>query len=51
MVIEMPFDLVHEVTCFLRVFASSKAYFMMRSTPLRLKIDCCITTSSGVPSL
>ena len=35
MVIEMPFDLVQEVTCFFRVFASSKAYFMMRSTPLR----------------
>ena len=50
MVIEMPFDLVHEVTCFLRVFASSNAYFMMRSTPLREKIACCMTISLGVSS-
>ncbi len=50
MVIEMPFDLVQDVTCFLRVFASSKAYFMIRSTPLRLNTDNCVTTSFGVPS-
>ena len=50
MVIEMPLDLVQLVTCCLRVFASSKAYFMMRSVPLRLNTESCVTTSCGVPS-
>ena len=51
MVIEMPFDLVAEVTCLRgRFIASSKANFMMRSTPLRVKIDCCIAISRSVPS-
>ena len=51
MVMAMPFDLVAEVT-FLRdrVMASSNAYFKMRSTPLRVKIDCCIAISRSVPS-
>ncbi len=50
MVIAMPLDLVAEVTCFfLRVRASSKANFMMRSVPLREKIDSCVANSSGVP--
>src|SRR5947207_2671109 len=50
MVMVMPFDLVHEVRCFLRVRDSSKAYRMIRSTPLREKMACCITTSRSVPS-
>src|SRR6266513_1192494 len=41
MVIEMPLDLVAEVTCFFgRFFASSNANLSMRSTPLREKTDC-----------
>ena len=50
MVMEMPLDLVAEVRCFLRVIASSKAYFMMRSVPLRVKVDCCTAISRSVPS-
>jgi len=47
----MPFDLVADVTCFLgRVIASSKANFMIRSTPLRVKQACCVTNSRSVPS-
>ena len=50
MVIEMPLDFVADVTCFLRVRASSKAYFMMRSVPLREKTESCVTISRSVPS-
>ena len=50
MVMVMPFDLVHEVRCFLRLRASSNEYFMMRSTPLRENTADCVTTSAGVPS-
>ncbi len=51
MVIEMPFDLVAEVTCFAgRVSASSNAKRMMRSTPLRVKTVCWNTVSRSVPS-
>src|SRR3990172_5826502 len=50
MVIEMPFDLVAEVTCFLaRVIASSKANFMIRSTPFRVKQGGWVTRG-GVPA-
>src|SRR5215204_3956359 len=50
MVIEMPFDLVAEVTCFfLRVFASSKAKRMMRSVPFREKTDSWVASSRSVP--
>jgi hypothetical protein len=50
-VIEMPFDLVADVTCFFgRRRASSKAYFKIRSTPLREKTDCWKTISRSVPS-
>ena len=50
-VIEMPLDLVAEVTCFAgRVRASSKANRMMRSTPLRVKTVCWNTVSRSVPS-
>ena len=49
--IEMPFDFVAEVTCRRgRWRASSKANFMMRSTPLRVKVDVCTTVSRSVPS-
>ncbi len=51
MVIEMPFDLVADVTCRRgRFLASSNANFMMRSTPLRVKVDICTTVSRSVPS-
>ena len=50
MVIEMPFDLVQDVRCFFRVRASSNAYCMMRSVPLREKLASCVTTSRSVPS-
>ncbi|MNC90294.1 hypothetical protein D3C83_63760 [compost metagenome] len=50
MVMEMPFDLVAEVTCFLRFIASSKANFMMRSQPLRVKVEICCASSRSVPS-
>jgi len=47
----MPFDLVAEVTCFFgRVIASSKANFMMRSVPRRVKMLSWITVSCSVPS-
>src|SRR3954462_6249339 len=43
MVIEMPFDLVADVTCFLaRVFASSNAKRMIRSQPRFEKTDSCV---------
>ena len=46
----MPFDLVAEVTCFFFVvLANSKANFMTRSTPLRVKIACWMAISSSVP--
>src|SRR5258706_10129362 len=49
--IEMPFDLVAEVTCFLgRVIASSNAYLRMRSTPWRENTACCVTNSRSVPA-
>ena len=51
MVMEMPFDLVAEVRCFFgRERASSKAYLRIRSTPRRVKVLCCTTTSSSVSS-
>ena len=51
MVMAMPLDLVAEVTLRrARCMASSKANFMMRSVPLRVKIDCCIAISRSVPS-
>ena len=51
MVMEMPFDLVAEVTCFFgRRMASSNAYCRMRSTPLRVNVDCWTTVSRSVPS-
>ena len=51
MVMEMPLDLVAEVTCRLtRLTASSKANRMIRSTPFRVKHDCCVTNSRSVPS-
>src|SRR3989442_4556159 len=51
MVIEMPFDLVAEVRCFLGgLLASSKAYFRIRSVPARVKVACCTTVSRSVPS-
>ncbi len=51
MVMEMPFDLVAEVRCFFgRERASSNAYFRIRSTPRRVKVLCCTTTSSSVSS-
>ena len=48
---EMPFDLVAEVI-FLRgrFIASSNANFMMRSTPLRLKVESADAISRSVPS-
>ena len=47
----MPFDLVADVTCFAaRVRASSNAYFMIRSTPLRENTVCWNTISRSVPS-
>ncbi len=50
-VIEMPFDLVADVTCLSgRVRASSNAYFMMRSTPLRVNTVSWNTVSRSVPS-
>src|SRR4030081_824494 len=50
MVIEMPLDLVAEVTCFFsRVFASSKANRMMRSHPFFEKIESCVASSCSVP--
>ena len=50
-VIEMPFDFVAEVRCFLgRERASSNAYFRMRSTPWRVNVLCWTTTSSSVSS-
>src|SRR5688500_14017515 len=50
-VMEMPFDLVADVTCFFaRFMASSKANFRMRSVPLREKHDCWKTISRSVPS-
>ncbi|MNC86165.1 hypothetical protein D3C83_18030 [compost metagenome] len=49
--IEMPFDLVAEVRCFLgRVIASSYAYLRMRSTPWRENTACCVTNSRSVPA-
>ena len=51
MVIEMPFDLVADVRCFFgRLRASSNANRRMRSTPLRVNVACCTTTSRSVPS-
>src|SRR5690349_4331434 len=51
MLIEMPFDLVAEVRCFFgRLWARSKAYFRIRSVPLRVKIASCTTNSRSVPS-
>ena len=50
MVMEMPFDLVAEVRCFLRFIASSNANFMMRSQPLRVKVAICCAISRSVPS-
>jgi hypothetical protein len=48
---EMPFDLVAEVTCFFGLFmARSNANFMMRSTPRRVNILSWTTTSCSVPS-
>jgi hypothetical protein len=42
MEIEIPFDFVAEVRCFFgRLFASSYAYFRMRSTPWRENTACC----------
>jgi hypothetical protein len=47
----IPFDLVAEVTCFFgRVIASSNAYFMIRSVPLRVSTVCWETNSRSVPS-
>src|SRR6266496_281276 len=51
MVIEMPLDLVADVTCLAAlVCASSKAKRRMRSTPLRVNTDSWNTTSRSVPS-
>ena len=51
MVIEMPFDLVAEVRCFLFLFsASSKANLSTRSTPWRVITVSCIAISRSVPS-
>ena len=51
MLMATPFDFVAEVRCFLgRLLASSKAYFRMRSTPLRVKTDSWKTVSRSVPS-
>ena len=46
----MPFDLVAELTCFLRLRASSKAKRMTRSQPVLVKIDCCMAISMSVPA-
>src|SRR4051812_46125337 len=49
--IDMPLDLVADVTCFLvPLRASSNAYFMMRSVPRREKIACWVANSFSVPS-
>ena len=46
----MPFDLVALVSFFrLRVIASSKAYFITRSVPMRVRMDCWETNSRSVP--
>ena len=51
MVMAMPFDLVALVRCFFgRDCASSKAYFRMRSVPLRVSTVSCVTNSRSVPS-
>src|ERR1700752_3402287 len=50
-VIEMPLDLVAEVTCFFgRVFASSKAKRMIRSHPFFEKTESCVAISASVPA-
>ncbi len=46
----MPFDFVADVTCDLRLRASSNAKRRMRSTPRRVKMVCCMAISSSVPS-
>ena len=51
MVMEMPFDLVAEVTSLRgRVIASSKANFMMRSQPFFVKVEVCCAISRSVPT-
>src|SRR6185369_3130560 len=49
-VIEMPFDLVHEVRCLPRLRASSNAYFRIRSVPFLENVASWVTTSRSVPS-
>src|SRR6267378_2162814 len=50
MVWMMPLDLVAEVTCFFFVLlANSKANFITRSTPLRVKTASCTANSFSVP--
>ncbi|CPU59295.1 Uncharacterised protein [Mycobacteroides abscessus] len=47
----MPFDLVAEQTRKPAEAASSKAYRMMRSHPIRVKTDSCSANSFWLPRL
>jgi len=46
----IPFDFVADVRCLFLLRANSKANFITRSTPRRVKTVCCTAISSSVPS-